>query len=119
MSFLSRIMIVKSRAHFSSGSRGRGSEKASFEGTRKRKSAQAKNRVGLLIAGFAVFYCVIGGRLMQYGVAQPLTTSSILPADRLLASRPDPSTATARFWRPTSAPSRCLPNPTRSSTPTR
>jgi cell division protein FtsI (penicillin-binding protein 3) len=26
---------------------------------------------------------------MQYGVAQPLTTSSILPADRLLASRPD------------------------------
>lgn len=89
MSFLSRIMIVKSRAHFSSGSRVSGSEKASFEGTRKRKSAQAKNRVGLLIAGFTVFYCVIGGRLMQYGVAQPLTTSSILPADRLLASRPD------------------------------
>jgi cell division protein FtsI (penicillin-binding protein 3) len=89
MSFLSRIMIVKSRAHFSSGSRGRDAEKASFEGTRKRKSAQAKNRVGLLIAGFTVFYCVIGGRLMQYGVAQPLTTSSILPADRLLASRPD------------------------------
>ncbi|CDN54443.1 Peptidoglycan glycosyltransferase [Neorhizobium galegae bv. officinalis bv. officinalis str. HAMBI 1141] len=89
MSFLSRIMIVKSRAHFSSGSRGRGSEKASFEGTRKRKSAQAKNRVGLLIAGFAVFYCIVGGRLMQYGVAKPLTTSSILPADRLLASRPD------------------------------
>ncbi|MCQ1571983.1 peptidoglycan D,D-transpeptidase FtsI family protein [Neorhizobium galegae] len=89
MSFLSRIMIVKSRAHFSSDSRGRGSEKASFEGTRKRKSAQAKNRVGLLIAGFTVFYCVVGGRLMQYGVAQPLTTSSILPADRLLASRPD------------------------------
>ncbi|CDZ25641.1 penicillin-binding protein 2 [Neorhizobium galegae] len=89
MSFLSRIMIVKSRAHFSSGSRVSGSEKASFEGTRKRKSAQAKNRVGLLIAGFTVFYCVVGGRLMQYGVAQPLTTSSILPADRLLASRPD------------------------------
>ncbi|WP_037087435.1 peptidoglycan D,D-transpeptidase FtsI family protein [Neorhizobium vignae] len=89
MSFLSRIMIVKSRAHFSSDSRACGSEKASFEGTRKRKSAQAKNRVGLLIAGFTVFYCVIGGRLMQYGVAQPLTTSSILPADRLLASRPD------------------------------
>jgi cell division protein FtsI (penicillin-binding protein 3) len=89
MSFLSRIMVLKSRAHFSSGNRGRGNEKASFEGTRKRKSAQAKNRVGLLIAGFAVFYCVIGGRLAQYGVAQPLTTSSILPADRLLASRPD------------------------------
>ncbi|MGK9050540.1 peptidoglycan D,D-transpeptidase FtsI family protein [Xaviernesmea oryzae] len=89
MSFLSRIMVLKSRAHFSSGSRGRVSEAASFEGTRKRKSAQARNRVGLLIAGFAVFYCVIGGRLVQYGVAQPLTTSSILPADRLMASRPD------------------------------
>ncbi|WJR66275.1 penicillin-binding protein 2 [Neorhizobium sp. CSC1952] len=89
MSFLSRIMVLKSRAHFSSGSRGRVSEAASFEGTRKRKSAQARNRVGLLIAGFAIFYCVIGGRLVQYGVAQPLTTSSILPADRLMASRPD------------------------------
>lgn len=88
MSFLSRIMILKSRAHFSAGGRGRGSD-ASFEGTRKRKAAQAKNRVGLLIAGFAVVYCVIGGRLVQYGVSEPLTTSSILPADRLLASRPD------------------------------
>ncbi|WP_105370070.1 peptidoglycan D,D-transpeptidase FtsI family protein [Neorhizobium huautlense] len=88
MSFLSRIMVLKSRAHFSAGGRSpaRG---ASFEGTRKRKSAQAKNRVGLLIAGFTVFYCVIGGRLVQYGVAEPLTTSSILPPDRLMASRPD------------------------------
>ena len=88
MSFLSRIMVLKSRAHFSAGGRSptRGS---SFEGSRKRKSAQAKNRVGLLIAGFTVFYCVIGGRLVQYGVAEPLTTSSILPPDRLMASRPD------------------------------
>ncbi|MCC2610422.1 penicillin-binding protein 2 [Neorhizobium sp. Rsf11] len=90
MSFLSRIMVLKSRAHFSAGSRGYSSSGgASFEGTRKRKANQAKNRVGLLIAGFTVFYCVIGGRLVQYGVAQPLTTSSILPADRLMASRPD------------------------------
>jgi cell division protein FtsI (penicillin-binding protein 3) len=90
MSFLSRVMVLKSRAHFSAGGRGRSPEQsASFEGTRKRKSAQAKNRVGLLIAGFTVFYCVIGGRLTQYGVAQPEITSSILPADRLLASRPD------------------------------
>ncbi|TDK38873.1 penicillin-binding protein 2 [Rhizobium deserti] len=90
MSFLSRVMVLKSRAHFSAGGRGLSSEQtASFEGTRKRKSAQAKNRVGLLIAGFTVFYCVIGGRLTQYGIAQPEVTSSILPADRLLASRPD------------------------------
>jgi cell division protein FtsI (penicillin-binding protein 3) len=83
-------MVLKSKAHFSAGGRGRPAEQtARFEGTRKRKAAQAKNRVGLLIAGFAVFYCVIGGRLTQYGIAQPETTSSILPADRLLASRPD------------------------------
>ena len=89
MSFVSRIMVLKSRAHFSAGGRGRGSDPSSFEGTRKRKAAQAKNRVGLLILGFAVFYVVIGGRLMQYGTGKPLTTSSILPAERQLASRPD------------------------------
>jgi cell division protein FtsI (penicillin-binding protein 3) len=89
MSFLSRVMVLKSRAHFSAGGRTRPAQNAAFEGTRKRKSAQAKNRVGLLIVGFAVFYCVIGGRLVQYGMAHPEVTSSILPADRLLASRPD------------------------------
>src|SRR5690606_28423109 len=47
------------------------------------------NRVGLVIIGFAAFYCVIGGRLVQYGLAEPQVTSSIRPADRLLASRPD------------------------------
>jgi cell division protein FtsI (penicillin-binding protein 3) len=83
-------MVLKSKAHFSAGGRGLPADQtARFEGTRKRKAAQAKTRVGLLIAGFAVFYCVIGGRLTQYGIAQPETTSSILPADRLLASRPD------------------------------
>jgi cell division protein FtsI (penicillin-binding protein 3) len=91
MSFLSRIMVLKSRAHFSAGGRGRhpSQPSSSFEGTRKKKATQAKNRVGLVIAGFAVFYCVIGGRLVQYGMADPQTTSSILPADRLMASRPD------------------------------
>ncbi len=49
----------------------------------------AKTRVGLMIAGFCVVYAIIGGRLVQYGHAQPETVSSILPADRLMASRPD------------------------------
>ncbi len=60
-----------------------------IQGTAKRKSAMAKNRVGLMIAGFCVVYAIIGGRLVQYGQAQPETVSSILPADRLMASRPD------------------------------
>jgi cell division protein FtsI (penicillin-binding protein 3) len=83
-------MTVKRRAHFSSDRKGRSTPRgAAFEGTRKRKSSQARNRVGLLIAGFAAFYVLIGGRLMQYGMVPPQITSSILPADRLLASRPD------------------------------
>ena len=91
MSFLSRIMVLKSRAHLSAGSRRQVSvsSDAAFEGTAKRKTAQARNRVGLIMVGFAAFYCVIGGRLVQYGMAQPEITSSIMPADRLMASRPD------------------------------
>jgi cell division protein FtsI (penicillin-binding protein 3) len=90
MTFLSRIMVVKRRAHFSSDRKGRAvAPGGAFEGSRKRKSSQARNRVGLLIAGFTAFYCLIGGRLVQYGMAMPETTSSILPADRLMASRPD------------------------------
>nr|CAD6411837.1 penicillin-binding protein 2 [Rhizobium sp. Q54] len=91
MSFLSRIMVLKSRAHLSTGSRRQAfaSSDAAFEGTAKRKAAQARNRVGLIMVGFAAFYCVIGGRLVQYGMAQPEITSSIMPADRLMASRPD------------------------------
>src|SRR5690606_29022560 len=55
----------------------------------KRKAAQARNRVGIVMVSFVAFYCLIGGRLAQYGMAQPQVTSSIMPADRLMASRPD------------------------------
>ncbi|CCF19877.1 Penicillin binding protein 2 [Pseudorhizobium banfieldiae] len=91
MSFLSRIMVLKSRAHLSTGSRRStaASGDATFEGVGKRKAAQARNRVGLIIVGFVAVYGVIGGRLVQYGMAQPEITSSIMPADRLMASRPD------------------------------
>lgn len=92
MSFLSRIMLLKSQAHFSSDGKGGAShsvKKPAFEGSGKRKAELARKRVGLMIAGFAVAYGVIGGRLVQYGYAQPETVSSIMPADRLMASRPD------------------------------
>ncbi len=87
MSFLSRIMVVKSRAHFSAGPARFGA--VSFEGTRKRSGSQAKSRVAILIAGFVVAYGIIGGRLVQYAMEQPETVSSIGPADHLMASRPD------------------------------
>jgi cell division protein FtsI (penicillin-binding protein 3) len=91
MSFLSRIMVLKSRGHFSTGARGASPRKAgaNFEGIRKRKAQQARNRVGLVIFGFTALYCVIGGRMVYYAMSEPQTTSSIPPADRLMASRPD------------------------------
>ena len=86
MSFLSRIMVVKSKAHFSAeGSR----SPETFEGTRKRKTQQAKSRLALLMGTFVIAYAVVGGRLTQYGMASPEQVSSIPPADRLMASRPD------------------------------
>ncbi|KAA3512639.1 penicillin-binding protein 2 [Agrobacterium vitis] len=91
MTFLSRMMLLKSRAHFSTdvrrgGVRGKG---RAFEGAGKRKADMAKRRVGLLILGFTLVYGVIGGRLVQYGYAHPESTSSIMPPDRLMAARPD------------------------------
>ena len=51
MSFLSRIMVLKSQAHFSAGVYNRFGAPSgmAIEGSRKRKSGQAKSRVGLLI----------------------------------------------------------------------
>lgn len=91
MTFLSRMMLLKSRAHFSTDVRrgaARGKGRA-FEGAGKRKADMAKRRVGLLILGFTLVYGVIGGRLVQYGYAHPESTSSIMPPDRLMAARPD------------------------------
>jgi cell division protein FtsI (penicillin-binding protein 3) len=85
-------MVAKSQAHFSSGvySRfGGPSGSVSIQGSRKKRSGQAKSRVGLLAFAFVCVYCVIGGRLVEYAVRDPDVVSSILPPDRLLASRPD------------------------------
>jgi cell division protein FtsI (penicillin-binding protein 3) len=92
MSFLSRIMVSKSQAHFSAGVYNRfggPSGNAPIQGSRKKRAGQAKSRVGLLIVGFLGIYCVIGGRLVEYAVRDPEVVSSILPPDRLMASRPD------------------------------
>ena len=91
MTFLSRFMLLKSRAHFSTDVQRSGTviNGATFKGAGKRKTEMARTRVGIMIAGFCFAYAIIGGRLVQYGHAQPETVSSILPADRLMASRPD------------------------------
>ncbi len=91
MSFLSRIMVLKSKAHFSAGGHNRagGPQGAAFQGTMKKKNRQTRSRVAILMVGFSMVYVVIGGRLVQYGIASPDVVSSILPADRFMASRPD------------------------------
>lgn len=92
MSFLSRIMVLKSKAHFSAGGNNRPADSGlnvTFEGTRKKSASRAKSRVAIIIASFGLVYAVIGGRLVQYGLAQPETVSSIGRADSLMASRPD------------------------------
>lgn len=50
MSFLSRAMVLKSKAHFSASTTGIHTDHAAFEGARKKRAAQAKSRVGLLIS---------------------------------------------------------------------
>jgi cell division protein FtsI (penicillin-binding protein 3) len=89
MSFLSRVMVNKRKAHFSSNVSTGVQDHAAFDGVRKKRANLAKNRVGIMICGFVAFYAVVGGRLVQYGMAQPDIVSSISPADRLMASRPD------------------------------
>jgi len=91
MSFLSRIMVLKSQAHFSAGVYDRFGAPSgmAIEGSRKRKTGQARSRVGLLIVGFTALYAVIGARMIEYGMKEPESVSSILPPDRLMASRPD------------------------------
>ncbi|HSX74651.1 MAG TPA: penicillin-binding protein 2, partial [Shinella sp.] len=92
MSFLSRIMDLKSKAHFNAGgnnNRAGGKGGHAFEGTRKRSGSQARSRVAVIICCFGMVYAVIGGRLVQYGLASPESVSSIGPADHLMASRPD------------------------------
>lgn len=92
MSFLSRMMFLKSKAHFSADVRRPGASRnrsRTADNVTKRKVDMARRRVGLLMFGFAAAYVVIGARLMQYGYAHPESTSSIMPPDRLMAARPD------------------------------
>jgi cell division protein FtsI (penicillin-binding protein 3) len=90
MSFLSRIMVLKSKAHFNTDARGLPAKpQLTFQGTRKVSGNQARNRITILIGCFVMVYAVIGGRLVEYGIQKPLTVSSIGPAANQVASRPD------------------------------
>ncbi|WP_099864630.1 peptidoglycan D,D-transpeptidase FtsI family protein [Pararhizobium haloflavum] len=56
---------------------------------KKGAGRQAKSRIIITMACFCAVYAVIGGRLVQYGIADDQVTASIPRGDALLASRPD------------------------------
>ncbi|OCW58585.1 peptidoglycan D,D-transpeptidase FtsI family protein [Hoeflea olei] len=87
MSLLRRILPGRHATSRPSGGYGPGPRE--FEGLRKAQDAQAKNRMVIAIACFGVFYALLGGRLVEYGLRSPETVSSIGRPDQLLVSRPD------------------------------
>ncbi len=83
---ISFVVRLKSRAHFIVKSDVI-AKNATFLGARASRRKEARQRLGILIAGFLVVYVVVGARLVQYGLADPAVTGAI-PASTV-ASRPD------------------------------
>lgn len=83
---ISFIVRLKSRAHFVVKS-DLAAKNATFMGAGAYRKMQAKQRLGIIIAGFLAVYVLIGARLVQYGLTDPVITGMIFsnPA----ASRPD------------------------------
>lgn len=82
---VSFIVRRRSIAHFQVGHRSGNSQSS----PRSARKSNAKQRVGILIAGFGLVFTTVGVRLTQYGLAEPATTSSIYSQGNSAASRPD------------------------------
>ncbi len=82
------VVRLKSRAHFIIQRSPLRSREAIL-GSAARRRVDAKMRLGLLIAVFAVLYGVVAARLVQYGFAEPVTTAWINSGATAVASRPD------------------------------
>ena len=74
---------------FSLRSKPKSSGHIELKGERATYGQQSRSRILITILCFGVFYSVIGARLVQYGMESEETVSSIGPADKLMASRPD------------------------------
>jgi cell division protein FtsI (penicillin-binding protein 3) len=85
---ISFVIRLKSRAHFTV-ERGLTSGGAAFVGTNVRRRKQARQRVAIIIALFCAVYLLIGGRLLQYGLSEPVVSASIGGNAHAVASRPD------------------------------
>jgi len=76
------VMRLRSRNHFSTR-KNRG-----FVGAAQRR-LDSRNRLAILIAGFALIYLAIFARLVQYGLSDPIALASIIDSTAAVASRPD------------------------------
>jgi cell division protein FtsI (penicillin-binding protein 3) len=85
---ISFIVRRRSIAHFRVGTDGSRSSLNIPAGTARRR-ANSKHRVGILIAGFGLVFAAVCGRLVQYGLAEPVLTSSIYSNANAVASRPN------------------------------
>ena len=82
------IVRLRSRAHFRVEVKGK-PPGGTISGSGARRTRQARQRLTLLIAAFAVMYVTIGARLIQYGMADPSVTGAIAFNAHAMASRPD------------------------------
>ncbi|WP_430441279.1 peptidoglycan D,D-transpeptidase FtsI family protein [Shinella sp.] len=85
---ISFVIRLKSRAHFVLDRDGHANGEA-FIGTNMRRRKQARQRVAIMIAIFSAVYLVIGGRLLQYGLSEPVVSASIGGNVNAVASRPN------------------------------
>jgi cell division protein FtsI (penicillin-binding protein 3) len=60
-----------------------------LQGAARLSKSQARARITIAMLGFCAVYAVIGGRLVQYGLADDQIVSSIPRGDQGMASRPD------------------------------
>ncbi|QCL77460.1 penicillin-binding protein 2 (plasmid) [Agrobacterium tumefaciens] len=79
-------MAIKTRGHVNASAKG--AKHFRHQGIVIKRQANARQRLAILIGAFAVMFVVIGGRLIQYGIANPIVTGSI-PPQNAVASRPD------------------------------
>ncbi|HET7413839.1 MAG TPA: penicillin-binding protein 2 [Pararhizobium sp.] len=93
MAFLSRVVALKRksvlRARAERWDSPGGTGPIAVEGVRKINGTQSRSRIFLVMLGFLALYLVVGGRMVQYGMAKEETVASIPPPNRLLAARPD------------------------------
>lgn len=82
------VVRLKSRAHFIIKRKSVQGREALL-GSAARRRVDARMRLGILIAVFAVIYGVVAARLVQYGLAEPVATAWINTGATAVASRPD------------------------------